>query len=165
MRLLFAVLVLTALAAPAEERWDHRGAVGLTVAAGGDLRTSLGEAVRDNGGRPLLELGGTVSVTERTELHAAGRLVPWNPLSGVVMAGFRRATNSDRVKTFLDVHLAVYLATPFTMGPHFAVGVQYELTPIMGVYGALGTHLGFGNGLRLLAELVVGVQFRSYLLE
>jgi hypothetical protein len=167
MKILAAVVLLSALAASAEERWDHRGAVGLLLGAGADLRSSLGEGAQnvDNGGRPLLEVGGTASLTERAQIHVAGRLVPWNPLSGELMLGLRRLTNSDRWKTYLDVDLAAYLATPFTVGPHFAVGVQYELSPIMGVYASLGTHLGFGNGLRLLVEGVVGVQFRSYLLE
>jgi len=45
------------------------------------------------------------------------------------------------------------------------VGAQYDFLPTMGVYSTLGAQLGGGSGMRLSFELLIGFQFRTYLLE
>lgn len=160
------VALLGAATASAQERWDHRGSLGLTVAGGAEVRQSVALSLpSDNGVRADAEVGGTVSITDHTELRVAGRLTLGAPaLAGAVLAGVRNAFG-ERLKTFFDVNLMVHVAPWFTVGPHVAFGVQYEMLPVMGLYAALGIGLGFGAGLRLVGELMLGVQFRSYLLE
>jgi hypothetical protein len=163
--LLLLVLVAAAPAA-AQDRWDHEGSVGLTVAAGGDLRNAVivGSAP-DSGARGDLEVGGTLAVTRRTSARLVGRLMlggaspGWAALAGI------RSSFGDRLKTFFDLDVSLHLAPLITVGPRMGIGVQWELTQVIGVYTAFGLQLGFGSGLRIGGELLVGVQFRSYLLE
>jgi len=151
---------------PAEPRWDHDGSVGLTVAAGGDLRNAIVPGtVPDSGARADLEVGGTLSLTRRTSARLTGRLMLGGAVPGWAVFGGLRSAFGDRLKTFFDLDVAVHLRPLVTVGPRMGVGLQWELTPVIGVYSAFGLQLGFANGLRIGAELLAGLQFRSYLLE
>jgi hypothetical protein len=165
---LLASLPLAGLAR-AEERYDHRGALGLTVAAGGEFVSYIAPQLgSESAGRVPIELGGTWSFTERTELRLAGRLSPsptGRPLAGAVLAGIRNARGTEQWKTFFDLDLAVHVAPVLIIGARAAFGVQYDFLPVMGVYAQLGGQLGGGAGLRLSFEGAVGLQLRTYVLE
>jgi hypothetical protein len=42
--------------------------------------------------------------------------------------------------------------------------VQFEVLPVLGVFAVAGVQGGGGAGLRLSFELLLGVQFRTYVL-
>lgn len=165
-RAVLAVALVCATGAAAE-RYDHVGAVGLLVAGVGDARasvTSTGSA-SDNGFRGGLEVGGTWAWNEHREFRASAR---WAFDAGAPLAlvgGVRNGYQLDRLRTFFDLGVGVYVGAPWTIGPQLAVGLQYELLPVVGVYTSVGTHFGLGSGARFLAEVSVGFQFRTYLLE
>ncbi|MDP1821975.1 MAG: hypothetical protein Q8L48_01990 [Archangium sp.] len=168
----FVVLSLLMLpgVVSAEERYDHRGSLGLTVAAGSEFVTAISTmATGERGWRIPLELGATFSLTNHIELRAAGRIAPGispiTALAGSAYAGMRNSFGYDQLKTFFDLELAVHVAPFFAIGARGAFGVQYDFLPIMGVYAQLGGQLGGATSLRLSFELMAGVQFRTYLFE
>ena len=154
----------------AQERYDHRGALGLTVAAGGEVVTAISsQALGERGVRVPLEVGGTLSVSDHNELRLAARLSPGlspiTALSASFYGGIRNSIGLDQWKTFFDLELAVH-ATPFlAFGLRGAFGVQYDFFPIMGVYAQIGAQLGGASALRLSFEVMAGVQFRTYVFE
>jgi hypothetical protein len=166
--------VLLALLLPAlsfaQERYDHRGALGVTVATGGEIVTAISNiATGERGFRIPIELGGTLSISDHNELRLAARLSPGispiTALSASFYAGIRNSIGLEQWKTFFDLELAVH-ATPFlSFGARGAFGVQYDFLPIMGVYAQLGAQLGGATSLRLSFELMAGVQFRTYVFE
>ena len=155
-----------------QQRFDHRGSLGLTVAVGGEFVTAVSSmATGENGLRIPLELGGTLAVTDHTELRLARRASlpasrpspPWPVRSTRASA---TASASTSCKTFFDLELAVHPAPFFAIGVRAAFGVQYDFLPIMGVYAQLGGQLGAARprcGSR--SSCIVGVQFRTYLFE
>lgn len=168
--LLVAGALLAAGPALADERFDHHGSLGLTVAFGGEFVTAVAiTSVGERGARLPIELGGTFSLAEHTELRAAARLSPGvAPITLVgtsFYAGIRNSYGYEQWKTFFDLDLAVH-ATPFlAIGIRGAFGVQFDFLPIMGVYAQLGAQLGGATSLRLSFELMAGLQFRTYLFE
>lgn len=172
MRRRWWLLAAALLAAPAlaQERYDHRGALGLTLATGGEFVSMLSSvAARESGFRLPVEVGGTLAITDHTALRLAGRLAPGftatQSLAGAIFAGIRNVRGVDQWKTFFDLELAVHVAPAFIAGARGAFGVQFDFLPIMGAYAQLGGQLGGGQGLRLSFELVAGLQFRTYVLE
>lgn len=149
----------------AQERWDHRGAVGLLAAVGGEVRASNSATQVDNGLRGDVDLGGTVSFTDRTELLLLGRLSLGGAQFFSLTAGIRSGYQLERWRTFFDLSATVHFGSLWTVGPRVAVGVQYELHPLVGLYSTVGGQIGWGAGLRLVGEVSLGVQLRSYLLE
>jgi hypothetical protein len=171
MRALIGVVLLASgLCLAQQERYDHRGALGLTVAAGGEIVTAISSAaVGERGVRIPLELGGTLSVSDHNELRLAARLSPGispiTALSASFYGGLRNSIGLDQWRTFFDLEVAVH-ATPFlAFGIRGAFGVQYDFLPVMGVYAQLGAQLGGASSLRLSFELMAGVQFRTYVFE
>ncbi|MFZ5445742.1 MAG: hypothetical protein ACOZQL_37460 [Myxococcota bacterium] len=167
MRRFAACLALVASAAWAN---DHRGSLGLTLSTGGEFVTAIAVAgAGDRGGRIPIELGATLALFDRTELRVAGRLEPGLPpltiLGGSLYAGIRNSFGFERWKTFFDLDFAAHLAPQLSLGGRVAVGLQYDVLPIMGVYATIGGQLGGFAGLRLSFEGMVGVQFRTYLFE
>lgn len=168
--LLVAGALLASGLALAEERFDHRGSLGLTAAFGGEFVTAVSlSASGERGARLPIELGGTFAVGDRSELRAAARLSPGiSPITALgasFYAGLRNSFGYEQWKTFFDLELAVH-ATPFlAFGLRGAFGVQFDFLPIMGAYAQLGAQLGGATSLRLSFELVVGMQFRTYLFE
>ncbi len=149
---------------------NHLGSIGLTAAAGAEYVTGISATARsDRGGRIPLEIGATVGITDRLELRAAGRvspgLVPSSELAFSWYGGIRNSVGVDQLKTFFDLDLALH-ATPFlTGGARVAFGVQYDVSPIAGLYALAGAQLGLGAALRLSFEVMVGVQFRTYVFD
>lgn len=167
-RTLSALLLTTALAAwAADERTDHRGSIGLIVSTGGEFKSSIAGAVAENGLRLPLHVGGTLAIGDNgNELKALLDASWFGPALDLGFTlGYRGYFAVDRMKTFFDADLGVRLVSHFSIGPEVGVGLQYELTSVVGIFTNLRGKLGFGQGLRLGGELLVGIQFRSYLLE
>ena len=173
------LLLLVARAVQAEEpvaTYQHRGSLGGHVATGSEFVSSSVWS-GDSGFRLLVEAGGTVALGEKFELKVAGRLTPWpGLLSGAILAGLRGSYGYAQFKTFFDLDLLVHLASRVdaqgqplrvaaSVGPHVSLGAQYDFSQVAGVYAALGGTIGFGNGLRSQFELLVGLQFRTYIFE
>lgn len=167
---LLAGTLLASSLALGQQRFDHRGSLGLTVAAGGEALSAVSSvATGERGFRIPLEVGGTLSLSDHSELRLAGRIAPGispiTALAGSIYAGIRNSFGFEQLKTFFDLELAVHLTPFLAIGARAAFGVQYDFLPIMGVYAQLGGQLGGATSLRLSFELMAGVQFRTYLFE
>lgn len=161
-------LLLVPLAATGSERLDHRGAVGLLIGGGFENRLNFTPgAPADIGNRALVDLGGTMALgAHGNELIAFARAgLGGGKLAWSGAAGYRGYFGYEQIKTFCDLELAVQLAPFLTAGPRIGGGVQYELSSLLGVYAGFALQLGFGTGLLFSAELIAGIQLRSYLLE
>ncbi len=143
------------------ERLDHRGALGLTVSAGGEYVFAAANNLTDNGPRVPIELGGTLSLTDHTELRAAARIAPPVKVGWSAYVGIRNS-RGDRWKTFFDLDLAVHFTPLWAVGLRLGLGVQYEVSPVVGLFAVVGVQGAGGQGLRLGFELLLGVQFRTY---
>ena len=169
-RFFLAGLILASSFALGEERYDHHGALGVTVAAGGELVTALtNNATGERGARFPLELGATLSVSNHIELRLAGRfapgIAPITGFGGSFYAGMRDTFGYEQFKTFFDLELAVHVAPFVTIGARGGFGVQYDFLPVMGVYAQIGAQFGGALALRLSGELMVGLPFRTYVFE
>ncbi len=162
--------MLASSAALAEDRSDHRGSLGLTVAFGGEFVTAVtSNAMGERGARLPIEVGATLGVSDHNELRLSGRLSPGvGPLTAVggsIYAGLRNSVGYDQWKTFFDLELAAHVAPFLAFGVRGAFGVQFDFLPVMGVYAQLGGQLGGATSLRLSFEVMAGVQFRTYVFE
>lgn len=166
-RVLALAVAFAAGGAFAQQRYDHRGSLGVTVGGGAEiLATGAVRGISDNGVRLPLEVAGTMSVTDRSEARVAARLALFGPqVAWSAYAGIRSSFGYEQLKTFFDLDFAAHFYPVWTLGARVAVGVQYDFLPVMGVFSTLGAQLGGGAGLRLSFELMVGLQFRTYLLE
>jgi len=160
------LLLLPALAR-ADERFDHRGAVGLLLGGGGEFRFNTGPNVDERGLRGVLDLGGTWAIGYNgNELLGWVRAAPsasgwgWS-----AVAGYRGYYGYERLRTFVDLDLAAQFRPLLTAGVRVGAGVQYEITSNVGVFVGVGLQLGGGNGVVLSGEVISGLQLRSYLLE
>ncbi|MDP2272055.1 MAG: hypothetical protein Q8K32_15055 [Archangium sp.] len=163
-------MALASSAAFADERYDHRGSLGLTVAFGGEVVAAVTTGANGERGLRLpIEVGGTLSLSDHNELRLAGRLSPGvSPLTafgGSFYAGLRNSIGYEQWKTFFDLELAAHVTPFLAFGVRGAFGVQFDFLPVMGVYAQLGGQLGGATSLRLSFEVMAGVQFRTYVFE
>ncbi len=170
------LVFLFATAASAEERYDHRGSLGLLVAGSIERKDTANNTRPQNtpselgGWKGSLELGATLGVgSDGNDLKLSVRAMFGRPFDLGIFAGYRGYFAIGQWKTFFDLDLAGHI-TPLvaphgTIGPRVAVGVQLDFLPIIGTYALLGGQVGFGDGLRYGAELTLGFQFRSYLFD
>ena len=82
-----------------------------------------------------------------------------------VSFGYRGYFPVDPIKTFFDADIGFRFYDRLTVGPEIGFGLQYELSSVIGVFSTVRAKFGFGQGLRLGAELLVGLQVRTYVLE
>ena len=155
-------------AALAEDRWDHRGSLGLLLGTGyevGETRSTSG--VLASGSRLDADLGGTYALPGSNDeilmFLRGGFLGGRVDLS--LTGGYRGYFGLDEFKTFFDAGLSVHATPYWSVGPRVGLGVQYEFSPVVGAYVSLAGQLGAGNGVRYDAEVTTGLQFRSFLLE
>ncbi len=147
-------------------RYDHRGSLGLLVGGGGEIRSGGGnQVVTDNGWRANVDAGGSVFIKGHWSGVLTGRVSFGGAMLGLAFAAVARNHFGDRFKTFFDLGLGLHVLPSFSVGPRGAVGIQYELSSVIGVFALIGVQFGVGNGLRFVGDLSVGFQFRSYLLE
>ncbi|MBX5480364.1 MAG: hypothetical protein IRZ16_00745 [Myxococcaceae bacterium] len=152
----------------AAERFDHRGAVGLLLGGGLEWKEGVAfDSQTDIGLRIPIDVGATYAIGyDGNELMAFGRVSLLGARVDTSFAcGYRGYFGEDRFKTFFDLGLQAHFTPRITAGARVGMGVQYELSPLIGTYTGLASQIGFGNGLRFDAELLVGIQLRSYLLE
>lgn len=160
------LLAVVALPAFAQDRWDHAGSIGLLTGFGYENRVSIGRGTSDTGHRLFPELGGTLALSKTWSLKASTRLSLLGSTVGLAFLGGARSTFGERFKTFVDLELAVHVLPIITIGPRAAFGVQYELTSVIGAFASGGVQFGVSPvGIRLGLEVMIGLQFRSYLLE
>lgn len=162
----FGALLFVALPAWAQ---SHRGSLGLTTAAGFEaVSLATPNTTGESGFRVPLELGATLALFTHTELRLSGRFSAPVNVSGWGLSfygGIRNSFGPAEWKTFFDVDLAVHALPVFVAGLRVGFGVQYDFSPVVGVYAALSAQLGGGFGLRLSGDVSVGLQFRTYLFE
>lgn len=174
MRLL-AVAATLCLAAPAlaEERLDHRGALGLSLGAGVEhASTQLFSAANPadvklaDATRLVLELDPTFAVgTEGNELVATLRFLKGPDAGGAVGFGYRGYFGRDEWKTYFQGQLVADSVPSFALGVSAAFGAMYELSPLAGLYAQAGASFEVGANLRVGFELTGGLQLRTYVLE
>ena len=82
-----------------------------------------------------------------------------------VIFGYRVYVPVDPNKTFFGADICFRFYDRLTVGPEIGFGLQYELSSVIGVFSTVRAKFGFGQGLRLGAELLVGLQVRTYVLE
>jgi hypothetical protein len=173
VRLNVALLTAALAAAPAlaeEQRYDHRGSIGFQAVVGGEYRTAIQPTTgANNADGPLLdvELGGSIAVGyDGDELHLSARLGLLDGLPDIgVFFGFRNYFGKDQWKTFLDLDLAGHFLPHIVGGVRFGVGLQWDWSPVIGTYLTLAGQIAFGQALRFGGELLLGFQFRTYVLE
>lgn len=166
------LVVVTLLLSGAAWAQSHRGSLGLTVASGGEFSTLIvgtSSGGLESGVRVPIDVGATLGITDKSELTLAGRFAPGvfnvSPWALSFYAGLRQSFGYDKWKTFFDLQLAIHAVPFFTAGARVAFGVQYDFADIAGVYAQLGAQLGGGVALRLGGEVLIGLQFRTYLFE
>ena len=177
-------LALVLAAASQDVRLDHRGAVGLLLGVGG-LRKDTSSAI-ENTWRGAFTVGVTFAVGFReqeiviaasTSMTRTEVLVNMSTneraygfgIDGILWGGYR-VYFGEEWKTFVDLDLAIGVVPGFTAGPRVGIGLMYELSSIAGLYSTLSAQLGLGSAFGQLAiafraELAIGVQLRSFLLE
>lgn len=162
------LVILVPSAALSDERFDHRGAVGLLIGSGIEYKQSVSLGGQPDAGLRLpLEVGGTWAIGhDGNELMTLARVsLLGQRLDASIAGGYRGYFGAERFKTFVDLGGSVHFTPAFTVGPRAGVGVQYELASTVGIYSGVAVQLGFGNGIRFNAEAVIGLHLRSYLLE
>jgi hypothetical protein len=153
---------------PSAERFDHRGAIGLWIAGGIGVRegTTLGRDL-DGGGRFPIDVSLSFALPDtQNSIWVQGQLgLGGGSLEWATRAGYRSYFGEDRFKTFLDVGAAFQITPRFAASARVGAGVIWDFSPIAGVFAAAGVEVGGGNGFHFAADLVGGIELRTYLLE
>jgi len=163
--LLVAPLVL---AAEEEQRFDHRGALGLLVGGGIDFKREVKSGGdTEEGRRALLETLLTFPMgLSGNEWTVGARTGFGGPSVDVAIAGGLRAYfGEERFKTYLTAEVALHVTPNVTAGPRLGFGIQYELFPVLGLYLGGAAEVTAGQGIRIAAALVGGFQVRTYIFE
>ena len=151
-----------------EQRFDHRGSLGLLVGGGIDFKREVktgGET--EEGRRALLETLLTFPLgVSGNEWTVGARTGFGGPSVDVAIAGGLRAYfGEDRFKTYLTAELALHVTPNVTGGPRLGFGVQYELFPVFGLYLGGAAEVTAGQGIRIAASVAAGIQVRTYIFE
>lgn len=172
-----AALLLGPMCAYAQGRevtLEHGGSVGLFAAAGAEYSSLVlndcvfclrGKTL--DGPNALLDVGATLSFTQTSsELLLRGRLAFLSPARGEsLLLGFRKYWGRDEFKTFAGLELMGTFRPVQTGGARVGFGAIWDFSPIMGLWAEAGATFGIGQGRRFGAEITLGFQGRSYLLE
>ena len=183
------LLALAAVSARADERYDHKGAVGLLLGVSAEYKAAatLGGG-GDEGARLGTEAGLTIAVgSDGNEVKGAlrtlfGGIRPGCSREGrcvsvdyALFLGYRGYFDLGNWKTFFDIDAAQHFiprlgpssanSQLYTIGPRVALGVQLDFSPIAGTFFLIEGQIGFGDGLRYGAAAMIGFQLRSFLLE
>jgi hypothetical protein len=165
--LLLSCFILGA-AAGADERYDHRGSLGLLFGPGVAFKDEVvGGQIVDDSFRFPLYLGATMAVAYAGNEVLAESITTFGgahvDFGGAV--GFREYFGEEQVKTFFTLEAAFHITPTFTAGPRASFGIQYDMLPMMGVFALFAADVGLGGGVRFSAETAVGIQLRTYVLE
>ncbi|HYV43635.1 MAG TPA: hypothetical protein VFA20_02195 [Myxococcaceae bacterium] len=164
-RVALGALLSISAGAGAGERFDHQGAV-LALAAPGVGLSLTASSVSVNGIRWCALLGGGVALgSEHLEALVLGRVSGrTDALDVAALAGLRTNFGDERWKTYADLQLSVLLLPWFAVGPRFGVGIQYEASPVAGVFCGAAVLAGVGRGLIVAGDVTCGLQLRTYVL-
>ena len=164
------VLLFFPLAAGAEEeeRWDHRGALGLLAGGGVDF---VGQV--KSGGQTQEGTYGLVETLLTFPMGASGNewtvgsreAIGSGTVDVAVAGGLRAYFGDDRFKTYLTAELAVHVTPNVTAGPRIGIGIQYEILPTFGIYLGGAVEVTAGQGIRLAGSVLGGFQLRTYVFE
>ena len=157
-----------ALGAEEEQRFDHRGALGLLVGGGIDFKREVKSGGdTEEGRRALLETLLTFPMgLSGNEWTVGARTGFGGPSVDVAIAGGLRAYfGEERFKTYLTAEVALHVTPNVTAGPRLGFGIQYELFPVLGLYLGGAAEVTAGQGIRIAAALVGGFQVRTYIFE
>ncbi|MGZ6098372.1 MAG: hypothetical protein ACXWLL_08270 [Myxococcaceae bacterium] len=162
------LLPLAAAAAEQEERWDHRGALGLLAGGGVDF---VGQV--KSGGQTQEGTYGLVETLLTFPMGASGNewtvgsreAIGGGTVDVAVAAGIRAYFGDERFKTYLTAELAVHVTPNVTAGPRVGIGVQYEILPTFGIYLGGAVEVTAGQGIRLSGSVLGGFQLRTYVFE
>jgi hypothetical protein len=115
----------------------------------------------------VVDLGGTIAVGQSgSELVLRGRFVWATPSwGGSLLLGYRKYFGKDELKTFVGFDLMGTFRPVTTGGARVGFGAIWDFSPVMGLWAEAGGSFGLGVGRRFAAELTIGFQARSYLLE
>jgi hypothetical protein len=174
-----SLLVCSLLAAPSvraetEASLDHSGSVGLLVSAGTEFSTieiadcpACKSERTQVGFSASLEVGGSVAVgSEGNELTLRLRFLRLTPEPGeMLLLGFRNYFGRDALKTYTAFDLVGSLRPMHGAGGRAAFGLMYDFSPLIGLWSEAGASFALGGGRRFGADISIGVQGRSYLLE
>jgi len=175
----FALLaaVLVSVPAGAAERdlsLEHEGSVGLFLAAAPEYSAlTLGDCVFCTGDRSIVgvnlvtDFGATIAVGGwGSELLLRFRYVSLSTAKGEsVLFGYRKYFGRDEIKTFVGLDVQFTFRPVITLGARAGFGVMWDFSPIMGLWAEVDGSFGVGLGRRFGAELAIGFQARSYLLQ
>lgn len=173
------VLAASLVAAPvrAGERvlsLEHDGSVGVFLTAAPEFSSlTLSECVTCittsvvDGFDLVNDLGVSISPEGwGAELLLRFRYVSLSRAKGeAVLFGYRRYFGRDEVKTFMELDLHATFRPVLTGGARAGFGVMWDFSPVMGLWADLAGSFGVGRGRRFGAELAIGFQARSYLLQ
>jgi hypothetical protein len=156
-----------AWSAAAAERFDHQGSIWAVAAPGAAYAVSSSfQAVPVNGLRWGALLGGGAAFDP--EGHEVTLLARVTGRGGAVdvagLLGLRASFGDERWRTFFDLQLAVPVFPLLLAGPRIGGGVQYELSPVAGVFCGGALQLGLGSGLLFTGDVSCGLQLRTYVL-
>jgi hypothetical protein len=161
-----SIVLTTSGAAPAAERFDHRGALGILLGGGVELGELVHGGQFDEYSRGIADLGVTLAPgPDSNEFKLVFEAAKPRSFEWMAYGGYRAYFGQDRLKTFVDLDGAVDVRPSFAIGPRLALGVQYELHPLFGLFGGLAARVGIGSPTRFAASAFAGFQLRSYLLQ
>jgi hypothetical protein len=80
------------------------------------------------------------------------------------LLGVRASFGDERWRTFFDLQLAVPFVPRLLAGPRLGAGIQYEVSPVAGVFCAGALQLGLGSVLFFTGDVACGLQLRTYVL-
>ncbi|MGC4114069.1 MAG: hypothetical protein QM765_05305 [Myxococcales bacterium] len=120
-----------------------------------------------DGPNMVLDVGGTLAVGQAGgEFLLKARLNFLSPAKGLsAFVGYRKYWGKDEFKTFLSIDVLANFMPTVTFGARPGFGVVWDFSPIMGMWAEAAGTFGLGWGRRFGAELTVGFQARTYLLE
>lgn len=177
--------VPAALAQGRELTREHDGSLGAFAAVGGEYTSlviadcfactgstvdadgTVHRARTIDGPDMVLDVGGSMAVGQAGgEFLLRGRLVFLSTARGFsLMVGYRKYWGKDDIKTFVAADVLATLEPLVTFGLRPGFGVMWDFSPIMGLYAEANGSFTLGWGRRFGAELTIGFQARSYLLE
>ncbi|HET9157089.1 MAG TPA: hypothetical protein VFN91_10515 [Myxococcaceae bacterium] len=140
----------------------------MLVGGGIDLKREVktgGET--EEGGRALVEALLTFPFgMSGNEWTVGARTGFGGPSVDVAIAGGIRAYfGEERFKTYLTAELALHVTPNVTAGPRLGLGIQYELSPVFGLYLGGAAEVTAGQGIRIAAAFLGGIQLRTYIFE
>jgi len=165
MRRRVALGALLSISAAAGERFDHEGAL-LALAAPGVGVSVTASSISVNGIRWCGLFGGGMALgSEHLEALVLGRVSGrTGTLEVAALAGLRTNFGDERWKTYADFQLAVPFVPRFAVGPRFGIGVQFEVSPVAGLFCGAALQAGIGSGLVVAGDVACGLQLRTYVL-